>query len=220
MHDPYGPGYPPPLVPARKTHVAIWVGVAVVVVAAVIGAVVVFTGSNAKVTDAQGTSGRTLRLPATLEGKPRITSLNTTALKQQLGQQLSGLGANPQASVAHAQVAVYGPSPTPDVVFIGIAVDDVPRLKQETQSEGVKKTLQAFMAGANQAGAGSSSAQAYPPGPKQGYLRCSTANLDSTSVALCGWGDESIFALTIIRDPVALDAAAATTRALREAAEQ
>jgi hypothetical protein len=190
------------------------------VVAVIVGAVTVLAaGDDASVNDAKGTDGRTLVLPSSVDGYSQLTSFDTSPVKRLLGNQLSGLGSSGQSSVEHAQIGVYSTGgANPELVFIGLQVSDIPELKDQVKSRGVAATVKSFVNGANN-GAGGSSPASVNPGPKGGSMRCLDTTLNGNNVGVCGWGDRSIFAMTIVLNPVSADRTATVTRDLRAAAE-
>ena len=214
--------YPQPLPsgPApTKASPLIWVGVAVALAAALVIAFVLLNSKNPGADDAKATGGRSLSLPSSVDGYQRLTSIDTTALKQQLGSQLSSLGGDAQSRVQHAQLGVFATGQQPQVIFIGISLQDVPKLRSEVSDNGVEASLKAFVSGVGgSTNAGSSTV--YDAGPLGGFMRCADGTEKGNPVTSCAWGDRSAFALTIVVNPASQSAAATLTRNLRALTEK
>ena len=216
------PSAPPPEPPARRrrVHPAVIV-VAAVIAAAVVVGVLVTVLTDRETVDAPGTGGRRLAIPAQLTGYSPVPGVNTDDLKASLGDDIAEKGDDPEDVVRHAAVGVFQQRSTgARVVFLGIALRDIPSFRGQVRADGVEATLKFFVGGASKELSGERRTTAFPPGDLGGFLRCASGELDGDAASVCGWGDESAFALTIITGTVSLQSAAGTTRTLREAIER
>ena len=121
----------------------------------------------------------------------------------------------------HAAVGVYGRSvaSTPSLIFLGFPLADVPKIQEQTRTDGVEASLRSFLAGAADSADSATKAQSFPPGRLGGFMMCNQGTVNTAPTAFCGWGDESAFALTIVPRS-SLAHAADLTRAVREASEK
>ena len=210
----------PPIAPKRRVPAGVWI-VTAVIVAAVLAGVLVVSLRRGTVTDAPGTGGRTLAVPLSVAGLTTVPGVDTEALRQQLATSISGTGADPGTVADHAAVGVYGrpAASTPTLIFLGFPLADVPRIQEQTRTDGVEASLRSFLAGAGESAGSGAEAQSFPPGRLGGFMLCNQGTVNTTPTAFCGWGDESAFALTIVPRS-SLSEAAELARTVREASEK
>jgi hypothetical protein len=238
--QPYAPGQPYPYAggqpygypvgqppyqqqPSKKKTWLIAVLAAVVAVAVAVTLIVVLTTSDDHQGDAK-TANRTVSLPASFGAYHKLDSVNAASLRDQIAGQLSSLGAGSGAA-NNAKVAAYATSgAVPQVIFLGFRVKDVPRLQSQVNDDGIEASVKQFTDGvakgvSGQGGQSASSPKAFDAGTLGGAMRCQAATLSEKSVGLCGWGDRSYFALTLVIDQPSAAKTATVTRQLRQAAE-
>ncbi len=219
-------GYGPPAgAPKRATPRWLWVAIAVVVVAAV-GLGTWFFTRDAHPEDAK-TAGRSLDLPAGVDGYRQLTSFDTGTVKDRLVSQLgSGLGSSAGSAAENAKIGAYArtSTTTPELLFIGFHVKDVPNLQSQVEDVGVQAAVDQFTAGMGAGadklgGSGNASMNPVDPGTLGGAMRCGQVTVTGRTLGLCGWGDRSYFALTLVSSPTSPAVTEKVARDLRAIAE-
>jgi hypothetical protein len=160
-------------------------------------------------TAATSPGSHTLALPASVGGLTLLTDGTSRQVGRDMRQQMSA--ANPAAAAvyAHALVGVYeSAGSSKRVIFVGFAAADAPELGPDIASPAAADGV---MVGAHVA-----DASPFPAGPLGGAMRC---GLMSTGVPICAWADGASLGMVVDGSSRSAAQAAATTRALRGAAE-
>jgi len=207
----------------RRVSTWVWVAAGVAVLLAVFAATTVVRHDSA-VDDAEGTEGRTLVLPSAVNGYRQVQTLNIRQVLDQLAD-LNGLGISTD-QLDQLRMGLYARpiSAEPTFFFVGMQVSDIPRLQDEIDADGVAATVKEFTNGVA-AGGSSVGASArrgivsVDPGPLGGSMRCGVVTVVTRDIAVCGWGDRSAVAASLLLDPTTVDEAAELTRDFRAAAE-
>lgn len=213
-----------PIPMRRRASAWVWVlaAAAVVLLLASVGNVVL---DSRHVDDAQGTEGRTLVLPTTVDDYRKVQTLDLADLLDQMGASLNSLGvASGNLDVIKAGLYARSGAQEPSFIFIGMLVADVPELQNEVDSRGVAAAVEDFTGGVARGGTTGGGAvtgdiKSVAPGPLGGSMRCGVLTVLSRDVGVCGWGDRSAFAACLVIDPYSLDGAASLVRDFRAAAE-
>jgi hypothetical protein len=225
-------GYPPPPgwvgaatePPRRRPAAWIWAVIAAIVVVAVVLAVVLISNGSddKKSADAADTTGRTLSLPNSVGNYQRVRTIDPRQLIEQFRSQLAALG-DPNL-VNKALIGVYGQQANPQLVFLGLAVKDVPRLQDEIDKDGVESAVRQFVTGVstgvqNAGGKVTTPIDKVDAGKLGGTMECGQVELLTRQAGVCVWGDRSAFSFNLLLNPTDTASTADLVRQLRDAAE-
>jgi hypothetical protein len=161
-------------------------------------------------------ANRTLTFPATFANFSLQTEQTDLQAADDIRTEMSADAPAYADAYAHAQVSIYTPTPSSGtrLVVIAMSLADFPNIHNPVDNGTAATIVDGIMLGAK-----IPNATPVDAGALDGAMRCGTLTTAAAAVPLCAWADQSTFAMVIDATTSDEQAAAATTLALRTAAE-